>query len=126
MYTKLDKLVPNNPVLLNNLAWVYRNSNVKQGIKYAKKALSLDSDNAYIKDTLAMLLLGDNKAQEALKHAQQAAEQLPNFLEVQLNYAKVLIAVDEKKKAKQLLGQLAKRAQLFDQRQQIQTMLNSL
>ncbi len=125
-YAKVDKLIPNNAIVLNNMAWLYRESNVKQGIKLAKKALSLEPNSPFIKDTLAMLLLGDNNASEALVYSKQAAAAQPNFIEIQMNYAKILIAVGDKKMAKNILKNIDSKAKSFDQRQQIRTLLNSL
>ncbi len=125
-YAKVDKLIPNNAIVLNNMAWLYRESNVKQGIKLAKKALALEPESPFIKDTLAMLLLGDDKATEALPLSQQAAKAQPNFVEIQMNYAKVLIAVGDKAMAKTVLNTIGSNTKSFDQRQQIRMLLNSL
>lgn len=127
VYLKVDKLVPNSSLVLNNLAWLYlENNNISEGLKLAKKALSLNPNSPYIKDTLAMLLLGDNKALEALPYAKEAADDQPDYIEIQMNYAKVLIATGDKSKAKSVLSTMRSKSKNFDQRQEIQTLLNSL
>lgn len=125
-YAKVDKLIPNNAIVLNNMAWLYRESNVKQGIKLARKALALEPNSPFIKDTLAMLLLGDDNATEALPLSKQAAKAQPNFVEIQMNYAKVLVAVGDKAMAKTVLNTIGSKTKSFDQRQQIRMLLNSL
>ncbi len=126
IYKKVDKLIPDSPIVLNNMAWLYRETDVAQGVKLAKKALSLDPDSPYIKDTLALLLLEDNKAEVALSYARQAAEEKPDFIEIQINYAKVLIALNKKDKAKQVLNSANAKNKSLAQSEEIKSLLGSL
>ncbi|MBL7004114.1 MAG: PEP-CTERM system TPR-repeat protein PrsT [Gammaproteobacteria bacterium] len=126
IHIRLDKLIPNNPILLNNMAWTYKNSDIKLGIRYAKKALSLAPNNPYIEDTLAMLLLADNNISEALVHSQSAAKQVPEMMEVQINYATVLIADKQKDSAKNLLNQIKNKTKDPKEQKQIKALLNAL
>ena len=56
-YKILEQDVPDNPRVLNNLAWSLKDSDPVKGVEYAQKADKLDPDNPLIMDTLAILLL---------------------------------------------------------------------
>ena len=125
-YLALDKLLPNNSVVLNNLAWLMLDSNVEQGIIYAKKALILEPENPLIEDTLAMLLLEKGDNADALIHSQIAANKLPNVIDIQFNYAKVLIVNNQKDKAKMILQNLLAKSDSYDKRKVISKELNKI
>lgn len=125
-YEALDKQIPNNPVVLNNLAWLMMDSDVTQGIIYAQKALNLDPGDAYIEDTLAMLLLKNGDKAKALLHSENAASKLTNIVDIQLNYAKALSANNQTAKAKGILNNLLSHTKDYDKRKAITKELNAL
>jgi tetratricopeptide (TPR) repeat protein len=51
-YQKSIDIEHNNPVILNNLAWLLKDTDLGQAKKYAEKALSLAPNSAEIKDTM--------------------------------------------------------------------------
>ncbi len=102
-YEKVISIQPDNPLVLNNLAWLLKESNPEQGIKYAERALELNPDNAYTQDTLAMLYLETENYTKALELSEQAAKVLPKVADIQLNYAKVLVANSQKERAREVL-----------------------
>jgi len=126
IYTRVDKLLPDNAIVLNNLAWLYRETDVEQGIKLARRALKLEPNSPFIKDTLAMLLLGNDQAKEALIYSEQAAKAQPNFIEIQINYAEVLVANQDNDNAKKILNAIDTSKSTFDQRAQVRTLLSNL
>ncbi|MBC8386417.1 MAG: PEP-CTERM system TPR-repeat protein PrsT [Gammaproteobacteria bacterium] len=125
-YQEMDRLLPNNAVVLNNLAWLMMDTDVKQGIVYAEKALSIESDNPLIADTLAMLLLKNGDSAKALIHSQFAAKKLPNIVDIQMNYAKVLSANNQKDAAREILKNLLRNTKDYDKRKTISKELNNL
>ncbi|MBC8386208.1 MAG: PEP-CTERM system TPR-repeat protein PrsT, partial [Gammaproteobacteria bacterium] len=125
-YQSLDELLPNNATVLNNLAWLMMDTDVKQGIIYAKKAIGIESNDPYISDTLAMLLLKNGDVAEALVHSKAAAVKLPNNAEVQMNYAKVLAANNQKDSAREILKNLLRNTKNYDTRKAISKELNDL
>lgn len=109
-YETLNGLAADNPVVLNNLAWLLGDTNPEQGIKYALKALSLTPNNAFAQDTLAMLYMKTKEFGKALTYSAKAATALPNNAEVQFNYASVLAANNQVDKAKKLLNDMLETA----------------
>lgn len=105
-YQTLDQQLPDNSIVLNNLAWIMKDSDVNQGIVYAQKALKVDPENPYVQDTLAMLYLENSEAVKALKISKKAASLLPRNYDIQMNYSKILIANNKKDEAKQVLKKL--------------------
>ncbi len=125
-YQSLGDLVPDNPVVLNNLAWLMMGTDVDQGIVYAKKALDLVPEDPFIEDTLAMLFLKKGDQKNALIHSKIAATKKPNLVDIQLNYAKVLNANNQKEQAKALLNKLLNNVKDYDKRQAISKELNNI
>ena len=125
-YAIIDEKTPDNPIVLNNLAWLLKDTDPAKGAEYAQKALSLDSDNPYIKDTLSSLLLINHNPAKALNYAKEAAEALPNYVDVQVNYARVLSANNDKTKARDVLNKILSKAKSYDHRKQINDELGKL
>ena len=102
-YEKVISIKPDNPEVLNNLAWLLKDSNPAQGIKYAEQALDIVPGDAFIQDTLAMLYLETKENAKALEFSEQAAKVKPEVADIQLNYAKVLVVNNQKDKAREIL-----------------------
>jgi putative PEP-CTERM system TPR-repeat lipoprotein len=125
-YQKLDEKVPNNPVVLNNMAWLLKDDNPLQGVKYARQALEMQPDSPYIQDTLAMLYLETGEVTKALDLTTRAARALPKSQEIQLNHARVLAANNRKTEARKLLSNLMASTSSNAGRRQIQEVLDTL
>jgi Flp pilus assembly protein TadD len=125
-YVTLNALAGDNPVVLNNLAWLLGDTNPEEGIKYAQKALMLSPDNAFTEDTLAMLYLKTKEYDKALVYSAKAAAALTNSAEVQLNYASILVANNQGDKAKELLNTLLTKASNEKTKQLIREQLDQL
>jgi putative PEP-CTERM system TPR-repeat lipoprotein len=125
-YEKLNLIAGDNPVVLNNLAWLLGDTNPEQGIKYAIKALSLNSNSPFTQDTIAMLYMKSKQYNNALPYATNAAIELPKNAEVQFNYASVLAANNQVAKAKEWLNDMLKKATTDESKQLIEDQLEQL
>jgi putative PEP-CTERM system TPR-repeat lipoprotein len=125
-YKKLDKLIPHNPSVLNNLAWILQESNPEKGLEYAQEALKNQPKSPYILDTLAMLQLKNNDSALALKTSLKALEILPASGDIQFNHAKILFANHKKKKARKLLEKLAASSRSYETRRKIELELKRM
>jgi putative PEP-CTERM system TPR-repeat lipoprotein len=105
-FRKLKKLMPENPLVLNNLAWLLRDTDVVQGIELAKTALKMEPKDASIMDTLAMLYLRNNEIENALIYSRSAVQSMPGSDDIQFNHALVLLANNEHRHAKKILSRL--------------------
>lgn len=125
-YQVLNKTVPNNLVVLNNLAWLMIDTDPAKGIEYAEQAIKVNPKNPFIQDTLAMLYLENGEREKALKHSSKAVKVAPGHEDIQYNHTKILIANNRKRKAKKILSELLKTASSYDKREMIRKDLGKL
>lgn len=105
----LSKPHPQKPMLLNNAAMVQLNlSRGDQAVKLARQALALAPDDPMVKDTLGWILLQTRKDKEqALKLIQQAADMMPQNIEIRWHLANALAANGQKESARTIVASLA-------------------
>lgn len=109
VYQKVNELEPNNGAVLNNLAWLLRDSDVEQGVKHARKAHAMAPKNPFIKDTLGMLLVRQGKADEAVGLLREALDAQPENGEIKFNLAEAYIKTGQTSLAAPLLDDLETR-----------------
>ena len=126
VFKALEQLVPDNSMILNNLAWLMMETDVDQGIVYAEKALDVTPDNPFVLDTLAMLLLKKGDAVKSLENSEKAAKLAPKVLDIQINYAKVLNANNRSNEAKDLLNDIYYETKSSEVKKKIRKALDSL
>ena len=80
-YEKL--LEADNPVVLNNLAWLYMEREDERALSTARRAHDLAPDSSDIADTLGWILLQSGQAQEALSFLRQSVQANPKNASVQ-------------------------------------------
>ena len=119
-YEDLAVKVPDNSVVLNNLAWLLIDIDTKKAINYAEKALTLSPDSPAVKDTVAMLYLKNGDNSKALELSGQAATDAPNIFDIQINYSRVLRANGKAEQARALLNQLEAKVNDASQKKIIQ------
>jgi putative PEP-CTERM system TPR-repeat lipoprotein len=94
-YEKLIASAPDNPMVLNNLAWLYGEAGNPRAVELARRARELAPDNPMIADTLGWILhqRGDNA--EALELLAGAVAAAPQAGDVRYRYAEVLAATGD-------------------------------
>ena len=125
-YRALLEVQPNNPAVLNNLAWSAARIKDPKAIEYAEKAYKLAPDQPAIIDTLGELLLDKGDTARALELAQKAAELDPQNPQIQFNLAKALVKAGKKDAAKKELDELAKMGERFPAQAEVGKLLQSL
>lgn len=110
LYKRIVDAHPDNVLALNNLAWLSRDDNRAQAIKYAEKALSLAPQEPNIMDTLGMLLLTGSDKSRGQKLIEQAAELAPNNTSIQIHLAQIMVENGSAPKARALLQSLLENA----------------
>jgi cellulose synthase operon protein C len=99
---------PNNPLVLNNLAWTLGQTKSPKAVEYAEKANQLAPNQPPYMDTLAMLLADKGDVAKAIDLLQKSINIAPQANGIRLNLAKTLIRAGRKDEAKNELDYLAK------------------
>ena len=69
---------PTNLIVLNNLAWVYRESNIGRALELAEQAIELDPEYADALDTFGWLLHLNGESDRAIQYLQRAVDLSPD------------------------------------------------
>jgi putative PEP-CTERM system TPR-repeat lipoprotein len=107
-YERALERQPDNPMFLNNLAWVSNQLKRPNAIEYAERAHELAPENAAIMDTLGTILAARGETERGLELLGRAAEMAPNAHHIRLNFAKALLKAERKAAARKELEQIAK------------------
>ncbi|MDB5368316.1 MAG: hypothetical protein JWM77_4243 [Rhodospirillales bacterium] len=126
VFEALAKQRANDPIVLNNLAWLYGVQKDPRAVDTARAANRLDPRSAQIADTLGWALLQNGKGQEALVHLRRAAMVLPDEPDVQLHYASALAATGAKDQAAATLQKLLASNRPFEARGEAEKLAASL
>jgi putative PEP-CTERM system TPR-repeat lipoprotein len=126
MYTQLLERQPNNPMLLNNLAWAAGKLNNPKAVQYAEKANELAPNQPAYMDTLGALLIANGGGTRALDILQKASALAPSDGNIRLNLAKALIAAGKKDAAKKELAELSKLGDRFPAQGEVAQLMRTL
>ncbi len=125
-YRSALQRTPDNPLLLNNLAWVSHELKRPGALEYAERAHDLAPDNPAIMDTLGSILAAAGQVERGLELLGRAADAAPDAYQIRLNFAKSLIKTDRKIAARKELEQLARLDEKLPQRQEAVKLLGGL
>jgi putative PEP-CTERM system TPR-repeat lipoprotein len=112
-----------NLIALNNLAWFLRDSEPKQAVNYALRAVEIDGESAAVQDTLAMALLADGQLKEAKNAIAKALGKTPD--DSSMRYHRVLINLASGQKSSGLseLKRLLKTQEPFPERNEAEALM---
>lgn len=105
-YRRLVEGAPNSPLVLNNLAWLERESNPDLALEYVRRALELAPESINIMDTYAMVQRARGNHEAALELSAKALAAAPEAPELLLNRALVLLSADRPDEARSVLESL--------------------
>jgi len=125
-YRSALQRTPDNPLLLNNLAWVSHELKRPGALEYAERAHDLAPDNPAIMDTLGSILAEAGQVERGLELLARAADAAPDAYQIRLNFAKSLIKTDRKIAARKELEQLARLDEKLPERQAAVKLLGGL
>lgn len=101
---------PNDPMMLNNLAWALSQEKDPQALSYAEKAKSLAPENPAINDTLGWMLVEQGQVARGVELLQKANANAPEQRDIALHLAKAQMKNGKKDAAKTVLEKLVKSA----------------
>ncbi|MEQ8517306.1 MAG: tetratricopeptide repeat protein, partial [Chromatocurvus sp.] len=115
-FKRVQTLNPDNPLVLNNLAWLGRRENPTEALAHARKAVKLAPDSADFQDTLAMVALAADSPREALSAIRRALDSRPDDVTFQYHNAVILAENGDKAKALLQLEKLLQGGKAFPDR----------
>lgn len=125
-YELLVREEPNNPIILNNLAWLKSELGAPDAIEYARRAYTVAPESPEIADTLGWALVKDNKPDEGLKYLQEAAAKRATDGNIQYHLAFALNAVGKREEAVAILQSVLAGDGKFDRRGDAESLLARL
>jgi putative PEP-CTERM system TPR-repeat lipoprotein len=120
------KIQPENPMVLNNLAWVYQEQKDPRALETAERALKFAPDSAAVMDTLGWLLVQQGNVARGLPLLQKAVAQQPSAPELRYHLAFALNKSGDKKTARQELDKLLSDNKPFPQIDEAKALLKIL
>lgn len=125
-YQHLLKRNPENPHLLNNLAWLYGLENKPEALNYAENAYNFSPNDSGIADTFGWLLVQQGKPRQGVKILEKALNAGSNQPEIRYHLAVALTNIDEKAAARDLLKQILVENKAFFERLEAEKLYESL
>ncbi len=109
-YKALLAAKPDDPVLLNNLAWSLWEQKDAQALGYAEKAAQLAPNSPAVGDTLGWMLVEQGQVKRGLELLEKASAMVPKQSEIALHLAKAQIKDGKKDAARTTLQNVMKNA----------------
>ena len=125
-YEILLETLPDNAVVLNNLAFLYQSSGNPQALELSERAYALLPENAAIADTLGWILINRGDLDGGLPLVERARQELPERSDVRYHYAAGLAKSGRFVEARQELVTLLDDFGSFPQREEAEALLQSL
>lgn len=110
-FSAMEEMAPDNPIVLNNLAWASSQLKDPKALEYAERAQSLAPDNPAILDTLGVIQIERGQADKGLANLQRAVSLAPDLAQLRLNLARSYAKLGRKDDARKELDVLMPKAQ---------------
>ncbi|MDP4546387.1 tetratricopeptide repeat protein [Marinobacter sp. MDS2] len=102
-YQALMDINPDNPLVLNNLAWLYYEKGDEKAAKLARKAFELAPNNAAIADTYGWILFETGKQTESVSVLEKAHALEPESQEIAMHLVEAYRSVGKTDRAKEIM-----------------------
>ena len=86
-HQKLKEQDGNNPMILNNLAWLYQSVGDPRALAEARRAYELSPRAAVVKDTYGWVLVSQGSVDQGVKLLEEATALAPDEPEIQYHLA---------------------------------------
>ena len=128
-WEKLLEPEPNNPVVLNNLAWLYQETGNSRAKELGERALAAAPQSPAVMDTLGWILVQSDNASRGLELLRKASDAAPNQGDIRFHMAAALHrtgrAEDARKELEKLLASAAE-MQNFSKKADAEALLKEL
>jgi putative PEP-CTERM system TPR-repeat lipoprotein len=125
-YEALKASQADNPIVWNNLAWIYQQLGDERAAGHGERALELAPSKPEILDTLGWILLERDQIERAAKLLQQAHQAAPDNLEIAFHYAMALHLTGNDEAARKVLQSLLSGAEAFPTKSEAEALLTKL
>ncbi|MBY0342055.1 MAG: PEP-CTERM system TPR-repeat protein PrsT [Rhodocyclaceae bacterium] len=125
-YRRALELQPNNPVILNDLAWMLGKSGDAKALGYAEQAYKLAPNHPAIMDTLGVLQVEQGQVAKGTALLRKAVELAPQNGDIRLNLARALIKGGDKSGARSELETLSRLGDKFSRQAEVSELLKTL
>ena len=125
-YRSVLEIQPNNPLALNNVAWLMAQQKRPGALALAEKANTLLPDQPALMDTLAYLLALENQAPRAVELQKKAMAKSPQDQGLRLTLAKIYLQTGDKAQARIELQTLAKLGDKFGAQAEVTKLMAAL
>ena len=115
-----------NIVALNNAAWLYQRAGDPRALSLAERVHALAPESAPVLDTLAIVLMGQNRDRDAIAYLERATELAPRAFEIRYHLAQLQLRLARVDQARATLLALLRDGGQFEQRAAAQQLLESL
>jgi len=106
LYEELSEEVPDNAVILNNLAWLYQQQDDPRAVELAERAHKSAPESPRVMDTLGWILVQSGDAARGVELLEKARDKLPLEPDVLYHYAVGLHRVGRSDEAAKYLRNL--------------------
>ena len=96
----------NDPVVLNNLAWIYHEKGDERALGMATKAYAADKNSAQVLDTLGWISLTSANPQDGLDYLRLASAMAPRSTQIRYHLAVALAKNGRAQEAKTVLNDM--------------------
>lgn len=125
-YQALLQTQPDNPVILNNMAWALGQLKDSKALGYAEKANRIAPNQTAIMETLGSLLAEKGEMVRALELLQKALDLAPQSAELKLSLARVQIKAGKKIEARKNLDELASLGEKYAAQAEVAKLLKEI
>jgi len=103
VYQRLLKIAPDQPVALNNLAWIYSQKGDKRAREMAKRAYQLQPGSAAIADTYGWIMFKQGNVKDSIPVLEKAHRLAPKEKDISLHLAQAYEADGQHDKSRAIL-----------------------
>lgn len=125
-YERLLRDGEENPILLNNLAFLYQGRDDARALELAERAHALQPDDPAVADTLGWILVRQGEVARGLEHLARARDGLPEHASVRYHYAYALARNDRRAEARREVAALLDETRDFPEMADAEALLESL
>ena len=126
LYEQLHASGQNNPLILNNMAWLFHRMGDERALEFGRQAYDSAPNRPEIADTYGWILFLSGEKTQGLSILQQAHLAFPGQTEIAYHVAVALEDLGRKEEAVRILKRVVESGDQFDQREEAEALLKKL